>query len=184
VDVAAFHTQYDNLVDLGPSAVSTASTDGVSYLAVTFPWTNGIRGTTDGVEVASNVQVLDAWRIQGSYSYLHLDLENKPGNTDLTTLAMLEGGTPHHQVVVHSQFDLPGRWAIDPIYRYVSARTYGSIAAYHTADLRLAWRFTPQLEASVVGQNLLQPHHAEWPRDPGPTVQILRSVYGQLAWRR
>jgi iron complex outermembrane receptor protein len=184
VDVAAFHNRYDNLVDLGATSASTQTTDGVSYTAITFPWSNGIRGTTDGIEIASNVQFTPGWRIKGSYSYLHLDLENKPGNTDLMTLGMLEGGTPHHQVVVHSQFDLSRRWELDPIYRYVSARTFGSIPAYHTADFRIAHRITPEVEMSLVGQNLLQPHHPEWARDPGPTVEIRRRVYAQIAWGR
>ena len=52
------------------------------------------------------------------------------------------------------------------------------------ADARLAWRPVPHLELSIVGQNLLQPHHAEYGGDPGPLVGIKRGVYASMTWRR
>jgi iron complex outermembrane receptor protein len=184
VDVSAFHNQYDNLVNLGRSSAAPMVTDGVPFLGITFPWANGLRGTTNGFEVAPNADLRPGWRLKGAYSYLHLDLANKPGNTDRSVLETYQGGSPHHQVVVDAQLDLGRGWQFDPIYRFVSARTYGGVAAYHTADARIAWRPRSRFELSLVGQNLLQPHHAEWARDPGPTVEIRRSAYAQVAWGR
>jgi iron complex outermembrane recepter protein len=184
VDVSAFHNQYDNLVDLGAAMSSSQETDGLRYTAITFPWANGIRGTTNGIEIAPSADLGSAWRLKGSYSYLHLDLENKAGNTDVNTLAMLQNDSPHHTAIVDSQVDLPHGWRVDGVYRFVSARTFGGVPAYQTADLRAAWRIGQRIELSVDGRNLLQPHHAEWARDPGPTVDILRSIYGQVAWGR
>jgi hypothetical protein len=37
-------------------------------------------------------------------------------------------------------------------------------------------------DISIAGQNLLQPHHAEFGISPGPNVLIKRSVYAKLVW--
>jgi hypothetical protein len=39
------------------------------------------------------------------------------------------------------------------------------------------------MDLSVVGQNLMQPHHAEFGGDPGGLVEIKRSVYAQITWK-
>jgi iron complex outermembrane receptor protein len=57
------------------------------------------------------------------------------------------------------------------------------VGSYSTADVHLAWRATRQMEFSVVGENLIQPHHAEFGGNPGPLVGIKRSVYAQITWR-
>src|SRR2546422_5434145 len=36
------------------------------------------------------------------------------------------------------------------------------VPAYSELDVRLAWQATPKLEFSIVGQNLLHDHHAEF----------------------
>jgi iron complex outermembrane receptor protein len=57
-------------------------------------------------------------------------------------------------------------------------------AAYTTADVRLAWRATERVELSLVGQNLFERQHQE--QGPYPFVassDVMRGVYGKLAWR-
>jgi hypothetical protein len=46
------------------------------------------------------------------------------------------------------------------------------------------WTVNRGLSLQVVGQNLLHAHHAEWARDPGPTVEIKRAAYVRLTWTR
>ena len=53
-----------------------------------------------------------------------------------------------------------------------------------TADVRLNWRRIHHFDLSLVGQNLLQPHHAEFGRDLPPIVQIRRNAYVSLLWKR
>jgi hypothetical protein len=40
------------------------------------------------------------------------------------------------------------------------------------------------MELSVVGENLMQPHHAEFGGDRGGLVGIKRSVYAQITWKQ
>jgi len=58
------------------------------------------------------------------------------------------------------------------------------VESYHSVDTRFAWRLQRDYEFSFVGQNLLQPQHAEFGRDPGPMVGIRRSMYAKITWQR
>lgn len=151
------------------------------------PYVNGVEGSTSGFEVAVDSRPAPRWRLKGSYSYLTLALNRKPGGVDtLDAVAGYEGSSPRHGVTIQSRLDLPWRLEFDQIYRYVAELPYQSIEAYDSLDLRAAWRFGHGFELSVVGQNLLEPRHAEFEHDHDPQVVVLirRSVYAQVSWRR
>jgi len=57
-----------------------------------------------------------------------------------------------------------------------------SVPSYVTADLRLAWRPSPSLELSIVGQNLFDNQHPEFGAAAN-RQEIPRSVYGKVTWR-
>ena len=46
---------------------------------------NGLLGTTKGVEIAPEWRPTDFWRLRGSYSYLHMNLEKAPDSGDVGT---------------------------------------------------------------------------------------------------
>jgi iron complex outermembrane receptor protein len=66
----------------------------------------------------------------------------------------------------------------------VSALPEQKVPSYSSGDARFAWKATQQVQLSLVGRNLMQPHHVEFAGDPGPLVGIKRSVYGQITWTR
>lgn len=185
VDVALFHNQYDNLTSFGSSvAVSLEESPAPTHLLLTIPWGNGIKGNTNGAEIAPDWKATRWMEFKGSYSYTSLDLKNKLGNTDMGTVLTDEGSSPRHQVVVQSLFNLPMGFELDPTYRYVSALPALSVKAYTTMDVRVGWHVTRNLQLSLVGQNLFQPQHAEFRSDPGPLIGIKRSAYAQITWAR
>jgi iron complex outermembrane receptor protein len=149
---------------------------------VQFQYENGIRGTTDGLEVAPERQPTAWWRLKAAYSYLHVNLENQPWFTSTTTLTTLHGSSPNSQVVARSLIDLPAHLEFDQTFRYIGALPAQSVPAYETADVRFGRHLSPGLDLSVVGQNLLQPHHAEFGISAGPNVEIKRGVYAKLVW--
>ena len=80
----------------------------------------------------------------------------------------------------HIELDADGRW-IDSV-QFNNGATLGTVPSYFELGLRVGWHITKNIEVSVVGQNLLQPQHAE-AGFPGTTQeQIVRSVYGKLAF--
>jgi hypothetical protein len=78
-----------------------------------------------------------------------------------------------------SFIDLPANAQLDGVFRYVDNLPSQKVGRYFNFDLRLSWHANKNLELSVVGQNLLAGHHAEW---SGGT-QIQRGIYSKATWR-
>jgi iron complex outermembrane recepter protein len=182
LDVSLFHNKYNDLTSFGTAAFSVETNPSPAHLLLTIPWANGIMGSTNGGEIAPDWKATHWLELKASYSYVSLDLRNRPGNADAGTLALDKGSSPRHEVVVQSLFNLPKRFEFDPTYRYVSALPAQLVNSYSTMDLRFGWHFAGNVEASVVGQNLFQPNHMEFGISPGPMVGVSRSVYGQIIW--
>lgn len=181
---AGFHNVYDDLIAQGAPFLGTATTPPFppGSLLIGFQYRNGIRGTTDGFEVAPEWQPLSWWRFKAAWSYLHVNLDDVPGFDYPLTLTTLHGSSPNSQVVARSLIDLPGHFEFDQIFRYIGALPAQGVEAYETGDVRFGRHLSPGLDVSVVGQNLLQPHHEEFGISPGPNVGIKRGIYAKLVW--
>ena len=77
---------------------------------------------------------------------------------------------------------MPRRLEFDPSFRYVSRIANQGLPGYVELNVRLAWRPVPELEFSIVGQNLLHDHHAEFGA-LAARQEIERGVYGKVLWR-
>jgi iron complex outermembrane receptor protein len=185
VDIAGFYNVYHDIQNYGPISFFVAPTPAPAHVVILVPYANGIKGNTVGGEIAPEWQITPRWQLKGSYSFLHMGLRDAPGFTDTGNILSSYGGSsPRHVVVFHSLFNLPKRFELDLMYRYVSALPAQKVAAYQTGDVRVGWHMGEYLEFSAVGQNLLQPFHPEFGGDPGPLVGIKRSAYGKITWRK
>jgi iron complex outermembrane receptor protein len=182
VDVAAFRNAHDKLEAFGDASVLLETTPAPLHAILQFPYANGVKGTSRGVELVPTWKPFDWWQIRGFYSYLRIDAENLPGNADSSAVATYEGSSPRHQIQVQSMLDLPGALELDQTWRHVGKLPSRSIDAYTSADLRLGWRFGDQLRVSFAGMNLLSSSHAEFAHDPGPTVSIRRAFAVTAVW--
>ncbi len=184
VDITAFHNLYKNLESIESALPLLETAPPPPHFVIPLSLGNGLYGSTTGFEIAPDWRPATWWRLDGSYAYLHMDLKTKPGSLDVSTAQSSGGSSPHHQVVVQSSLELPRSLEFSQTYRYVSDLPAQLVASYGTADVRLSWRRIPHLEFSLVGQNLLQPHHAEYGGDPAALVGIKRNVYGAITWRQ
>ncbi len=185
IDTSSFYNHYHDLFSedlIGQAFVETSA--GSTHLLLPAQFRNGLLGTTKGVEIAPEWRPSDAWRLRGSYSYLHMNVDRAPGSGDVGTAQGIRTSSPQHEVTVQSAFNLSKKVELDLTYRYVSALPGQLVPAYSTGDGRIAWRFARQLELSLAGRNLLQPSHVEYGSDPGPLVGIRRSVYARMTWSR
>ncbi|HWZ95299.1 MAG TPA: TonB-dependent receptor [Opitutaceae bacterium] len=141
---------------------------------------NGLKTETYGAELSADYRATEWWRLRAGYTQIHLHFWPKAGSTD-TSGGSTESHDPEDQFTLQSSLDLPGHWAVDTDFRYVASIANQSVPAYHEMDVRLGWQPFSQLELSVVGQNLLHNHHAEF--GAATTRQeIERSVYGKAVW--
>jgi iron complex outermembrane receptor protein len=184
VGINAFYNRYDNLLSVENRPPEPESSPEPPHLILPLFFRNGIEAQTKGIEIASLWEIGSWWRVSPSYSYLHLNASRDPNSNDASTVGQLEGDTPRHKWVVKSIHTLPRDINLDLTYRYMSAIPNQRIPSYSTGDIRIAKRITPEVEVSVVGQNLLQPHHQEYAGLPGGTVEIRRSAYLRVTWSR
>jgi iron complex outermembrane receptor protein len=184
VDFAFFHNDYTNLVSLGAPVLTVDPAPAPAHFTFHFPWVNGVKGHTDGFEIAPDWKPNSWLQLKAAYSYLNLDLRLNSNSPDTSTVASDEGSSPHNQVSFQSRFNLPRGFEFDQTFRYVSALPAQSVKGFSTADLHFSWQATRQIEFSISGDNLLQPQHPEFASDPGPNIGIRRSIYGNITWRR
>jgi iron complex outermembrane recepter protein len=183
LDLALFYNNYNDLYSFQVEAPFLESSPAPAHAILPLLTSNGIKGDTKGFEVAPDWKPSSWWELRTSYSYLEMQLENKPGSNDPTSVAGYEGSSPRQQAVIQSFVNLPKKLQFDQTYRYVSALAAQGVKSYSTADVRFGWHFVPQLELSVAGQNLLQPQHPEFGGDPGGLVGVKRSAYAQITWQ-
>ena len=175
VDVALFANRYDDL----------RSQEFRPELGA-FELDNLLNATTTGVETAVTVAPFESWRVRGSYAWLHEDFSYESSSNDPTG-ARSEAQDPAHQFAFRSWLDLPHRFALDGIVRYVSRRPGPTIIstgvpAYGELDLRVGWSATDGFELSLIGQNLLHEAHGEMLYGGAPE-EFRRAVMLRSIWR-
>jgi iron complex outermembrane recepter protein len=182
VDIALFYNDYDHLSSLEPGTPFTETSPAPTHLVMPSFRGNGLLGNTSGLEVAPEWRPTRWWRLASSYSYLHMELTTRRSSLDTKTVNSVEGSSPRHQVMMQSFVDLPKDLEFNLAGRYISGLPAQGVSSYATADVEVSWHPTKHFSFSVLGQNLVQPHHAEFGTDPGPLVGIKRSAYAQIMW--
>jgi iron complex outermembrane receptor protein len=181
--LSAFYNDYNNLRSLSETPTTI----------VPLFWGNNLEGDTWGFELSADYQMLDWWRLHGGYDFLKEDIHVKPGQTDLDN-GLGETADPENQVFLRSSMDLPWRTELDTSFRWIdtvhnnNGGAAGTVPGYAEMDVRLGWHVTKNLEISIVGQNLLHDQHTEagfaGPSLQPPTQeQIVRSIFGKIAWK-
>jgi iron complex outermembrane recepter protein len=177
-DLAVFYNDYNDLR-------STETGDDGLRLA------NELEGRGAGAELSL------AWRPRSgfdallSYSFLDLEIDAKPGSTDTSTAATIEGGSPRHQAGLRVYYRPHEKWTVDGFLRHVgrlaqtanpgAENTDTSVPAYTELNLRIAYRPLPQLELILRGENLLDDQHPEYGA-ADTRSELQRSVQIGFSW--
>lgn len=189
LDLAAFVYRYDDLRSLGVGASQLVG-GANPYLALDWVANNDAEARTRGVELALDWHPLPWWRLQPHYTYLQTSVrarDDDPANRDMARA--FERTTSRHQFSLRSSMALGNRRHFDLWLRHVGTlgvADFGTrIPAYTTLDVRYAWRPLPDLEISLVGQNLLDRRHIESVPEllPSERHQIERGFYLKAKWQ-
>jgi iron complex outermembrane receptor protein len=182
--IAVFFNSYDHL-----RSTSLGEPDPVLGLPFPLFFENNLEGDTHGVELSASYDVLDAWRLNGGYTFLSEDIRVKPGQSDFNN-ALNETADPPHRLQLRSSMDLPGRTGLDLALRWVDAFRYSdsgtpaTVPSYAELGGRLAWFPVPSVELSLAGRNLLHDQHLEYViSSPNPREEITRSIDLKVAVR-
>jgi iron complex outermembrane receptor protein len=185
LDIATFYNVYDNLRSKEMGSVFFQPDPAPARWILPITWGNGMHGVTYGAEVSADWRVTDRWTLSPGYAFLEMHLDTYPGSTDVDSTWNTEGSSPQHQAQLRSHVDLSRRLFWDTTLYFVGALPAQQIPSYERLDTQLRLRLGEKGELSVVGQNLLQDHHAE-SNDLYTIVnasQIKRGVYARFTWR-
>jgi iron complex outermembrane receptor protein len=182
VDIATFYNDFTK--DRAASAQAPFLETSPSPPHLVFPYRaeNSDKWRVYGVEVAADWKPADWWRIQGSYTFLEIELRN---NSQDPLAELDEGKNPHHQISLRSLTDLGSNIEFDLWFRYVDDLPDDGVGDYATMDARLSWRPLMNLELSLVGQNLFDNQHPEKGSEQlfsSSATEVERSVYGKITW--
>lgn len=180
-DLACFYNVYDNLVGYAPGLPRFEIDPAPAHVLIPLPANNRQSAETYGAELSARWQVMDHWRLAGSYSWLHMRVRPDPRE---------EKNSPQHQFQIRSYVDLPCHFELNSALYFVdsivsdSRQTALPIASYIRLDVGVTWRPTAHLELGIWGQNLLDDRHAEFNNLRNPMrTEVPRGVVGKMTWR-
>ncbi|MBK7997876.1 MAG: TonB-dependent receptor [Verrucomicrobia bacterium] len=183
VDLATFYNVYEDLRTTEFRGAALDPSLPGSPIVGRLDIDNGASGETFGGELALTWHARDWWRWRGSYSLLEAQLHPKSSSND-SDAEDDERKSPHHQVALQTSLDLPGNIHWDVAGRYVDQLRELGVDAYFAMDMRLSWRPRPNLELSIVGQNLFDDRHLEFVPTiiPIQRTETQRSIYGKVSF--
>jgi iron complex outermembrane receptor protein len=180
-DLAGFYNVYDKLVGYVPGTPRFETDPAPAHLLSPVTAQNSESGETYGAEISARWQVMDHWRLVGSYTWLHMRLH--PDQSP-------EGDSPQQQFQLRSYVDLPHHVELNGALYYVDSisaptgQTRSPIPSYVRLDLGMTWRPKPSLEIGIWGQNLLDDRHQEFNSIRSPLrTEVPRGVMGKITWR-
>jgi len=185
IDLAGFVNDYSQMRDSSSGAPSFSSTLPGQIL---LPFNINNRGSAlaYGFEASVEWKPRDNWRLQGNYSFIHIDFFS---NNPLTKSDPSGGGSektaPRHQLSVRSNYDFSEKLQLNLWLRYSSDIGFYNIPGYVTMDAKVAYKPAKNIELFVAGQNLFSRHHREYASEFIPIVlaTIPRGVYAGAQWR-
>jgi iron complex outermembrane receptor protein len=182
IDATGFMGHYDQLITHEVAAPVVQFVPSPQVL-VSSQDGNQLKATTRGLEVAGHWSPAPAWRVDGSYTAFHLTPQLAATSLD-PLAATSDGNAPS------TQWQLRSAWSPSPRVTFALA-TFRvgplkqlQVPAYTRADVNAEWRFTNRLSIMAIGQNLLDPAHAEFGGIGSllqPT-QVPRSASLRLRW--
>jgi iron complex outermembrane receptor protein len=182
VAVTGFFGRYEHLSSQEPQSPVVVMGPTGPYVSVPVTFRNLRAANTTGLEIDGQWAPAPWWRLGAGYSAFRLRSRLDAASHDPNG-AQYDGDAPGHQWHVRSSLSL-GRAEVDTTVSHVGALGRLGVKAYTRADARFEWKVTGSLSAAVIGQNLVEPAHAEFSGDRSwVTTTVPRSVRLQLTWR-
>jgi iron complex outermembrane receptor protein len=180
-DIATFYNQYDKLRASAVGAPEPGLIDGTPVAIVPLTVAEELEADTYGIEIVTDWQVRDNWRLQASYAHLEVD-GDLPSDPSLSVTEP-GGSDPQNTATVRSLLDINDNLRIDTAVRHVADLEGFNIDGYTALDARAEYRFNNGLSIAVSGRNLTEDEHVEFGVDPSfATIpsNVNRSVHFSL----
>ena len=190
LDLATFYNEYSDLRTNEPTLPRLLN-EPVRHLRLPLLFDNLMHGETYGVELATKWRLADWWNLNGTYSWLSMQLHAEgAAAVDDDDEERFERESPSHQFGFQSYMRFPGRVELDSSVHYTDSIMGANITipatripAYYRLTVRLGWRLQPGLDLSLKATNLLDDRHPEFqPEALSLATEVGREVSGKLSW--
>lgn len=181
IDIATFYNDYDYLTTTIADAENvTLVNNGIDppHLLIPFVFTNDMKGTSTGAEIAVNWAVNADLKIAATYSHLHLSLTAlDPTQEEPEKLA------PEHQAGLKIFWNIRNNWTLDTTTTYVDELPAYNVDSYVRLDINLSTQLSKSLRMNITAQNLTDSSHREFGKSDDINVaEIERSIFAKLTW--
>ncbi len=166
-------------IEQGTPFIYVETTPAPAHYIVQYNVDHKLMAKAFGGEVSAEYRPFKWWRITASQSIFYLHIFKDADSTDLRDMSDMEKVVPRHQSILRSYLDLPANMNLSAMFRYVDNISTLDIPSYCSLDIRLAWKVKPNIELSVVGQNLLDNEHPE----NSVESEIPRGFYTKIQWQ-
>ncbi len=213
LDLTGFYSFYHDLKSSSLTNPAFSQNDAGLVITLPLMYGNALTAQDYGAEAAVTWNATTRWKVSGSYSWLKMNVYDLSGGVSTPAAGPVgnlfpqvlgapavqsllqafagftnsnsssESSSPRHQFGIQSYLDLTNKISFDNSAYFVSSLPSQNVSAYTRLDSRLAWKLNRSITASIVGQNLLSPHHFEF----GSSVQTIatevdRSIFGKIVW--
>ncbi len=168
VDVAAFYSEYDNLIFFRQGTPTTI---------IPLEAGNDGTGKSSGIEISSKWNATNRWQLSGAYSYISEVFDRKN-----SAAFSFVGKTPKHQFNIRSTYEFEGGLELSNSFGYVDDLDGININGYYNLDTRISYPVSNAVELSIIGRNLLDDRRQEFkPFVYRSATEIGRSIYGSAS---
>jgi iron complex outermembrane receptor protein len=184
IDVTGFAGRYDHLRTQEP-ATPVFQLVPSPHILVTSPFSNQLKATTRGLEIAGQWTPGPVWRLDGSYTAFHITPQLAASSHD-PAAGSEDGNAPRRQWQFRSAFSPGTRATLNLAFFHVSRLERLHVDPYTRVDINAEWRFNTRLSGMAIAENLFDVAHPEF-AGPGAgslllATQVPRSASLRLRW--
>lgn len=167
VSITAFYSEYDRL----------RSAQQATPLSP-FTLQNNAEGRSHGVEIWGDWKPLDKLKLTAGVVFQQVALDYPPG---LLAGSAFDANDPSKYGMLKVSYDIRPNHLLDAVMRYSGRLSNPDVPSYTSMDVRYGWKINPDVELSVIGQNLLDDEHPEFSSVIN-RAEFERGVFARLQW--
>lgn len=182
VDVSVYRYRYSDVVSsMQGNMLYPVVMSGVQLAIQNLDRCNCGNGWLSGAELSVDWLLAPTWRMQLSYAFTHVDMDDSANPIAQAQGQKEEGSTARHYGSLHSQWNVSTSQQLDAWIRGSSGvdRTLSPytttirVPGYVTLDLRYAYKLDKDVELALTGRNLVGPRRVEYVTDYVPATPVI-----------
>jgi iron complex outermembrane receptor protein len=181
VDISIYRYRYSDIVSSTQGSTNMVLLYGIPTIIQTLDRNNGPAGWLSGAELSIDWLLAPTWRMQLSYAFTHVDMDDSANPIAQSQGLSEERSTARHYGSLRSQWNVTANQQFDAWIRGSSGidRTLSPytttirVPGYVTLDLRYAYKLNKDIEFALTGRNLVGPRRIEYVTDYVPATPVI-----------